>query len=142
MRQILTILFIVSVISTSAQKRNHSNDTLKVVSYKVTTVHEVSLINLIATPEKFDGKSLSVKGFLQIEYESSRIYLNKADYEAGITSNSIWVNPDELSMKKILKNNCNGHYVVLDGKFRVNSDHSSIVGSGELDDITRVYRLD
>jgi hypothetical protein len=33
------------------------------------------MIQLIATPEKFDGKTISVVGFLAVEPEDARLYL-------------------------------------------------------------------
>jgi hypothetical protein len=45
----------------------------------------VSLVRLMATPEKYDGKAVQVVGFLRLEFEGNGLYLHQEDYEHGIT---------------------------------------------------------
>jgi hypothetical protein len=44
----------------------------------------ISMINLIATPEKFEGKVISVVGFLAIEAEDARLFLSEEGYRQYI----------------------------------------------------------
>ncbi len=45
---------------------------------------DVTLVQLIANPEKFDGKSIRVIGFLRLEFEGNVLYLHREDYEHAI----------------------------------------------------------
>ncbi|WP_459815311.1 hypothetical protein [Geotalea toluenoxydans] len=50
---------------------------------------EVSIVSLIATPERYDGKVVRVYGVLVLEFEGDAIYITKADAENHIFKNSI-----------------------------------------------------
>jgi hypothetical protein len=51
----------------------------------------VSLIHLIANPEAFDGKPVSVMGFFRYEFEGTALYVHREDYEHALSKNGIWV---------------------------------------------------
>lgn len=58
---------------------------------------DVSIINLIATPEKFDGKLVSVIGFIHIGREQDLLFLGKqtltmvfTKMQCGSTSQNRW----------------------------------------------------
>jgi hypothetical protein len=53
---------------------------------------DVSLIQLIGNPDKYDGKSVRVIGFLRLEFEGDALYLHQEDFEHALTKNAIWVN--------------------------------------------------
>ena len=54
-------------------------------------VQDVSLIQLIAQPEKFEGTRVRLIGFLRIEFEGNAIYLHREDFDHGIAKNGLWV---------------------------------------------------
>ena len=56
---------------------------------------DVSMIQLLGTPEKFDSKFIRVYGFLRLEFEGKALYLHKEDYSQGLTKNSVWVDVPE-----------------------------------------------
>jgi hypothetical protein len=49
----------------------------------------VSIVELIAAPEKWDGKNLSVVGFGVFEYEGDAVYLHKEDFDLGLAQNAV-----------------------------------------------------
>jgi len=58
----------------------------------------VSMIQLIATPERFDRQRIQVTGYLSSQFENSALYLHEEDYARGITKNALWIEvPDALS---------------------------------------------
>ncbi len=74
----------------------------------------VSVIQLVATPEKFDGKLISVTGFL-VMTERALLFLHREDAEHGQASNSFSVIPSQEmrhSQEKL-----NGMYVRIVGVF-------------------------
>ncbi len=76
----------------------------------------VSMINIIATPEKYDGKMIYVEGILSLEFEDERLYFSKETYKNWITQSSVRV---RLSgeMKKSFKY-MQGEYAIIIGVFK------------------------
>ncbi|MBQ2319145.1 MAG: hypothetical protein II378_03145, partial [Clostridia bacterium] len=60
-------------------------------------VKDVTMIQLIATPEKYDGQLVRVIGVGNLEFEGNCISLSKEDLKYGV-GNSIWI---ELGEKAI-----------------------------------------
>src|ERR1700730_4548383 len=52
------------------------------------------MIQVIASPEKFDGKPISMIGFLSLEPEGEMLYLSYSDYSNGISENGLWIRPN------------------------------------------------
>lgn len=57
------------------------------------TLYGVSLLELIANPERFHGRRVSVRGYVRIEFEGSAIYLAKESFEAGSRRDALWLTP-------------------------------------------------
>jgi hypothetical protein len=52
---------------------------------------DISLIELIANPARFDGKQVRVTGYLVREFEGDAVYLHRDDYDHGIRRNGLWL---------------------------------------------------
>ena len=101
------------------------------------TPHKVSLINLVATPEKYDGKIIIVTGFLNLEFEDYALYFHSEDYERALTANSITISvQDDPELKKLDKK-----YVVIQGVFRSFGDLRYSRGHGHIENIERIAEL-
>jgi hypothetical protein len=102
-------------------------------------LNDISLVQLIATPEKYDGKVVQVAGFLSLEFEGHILYLHQADYENGMTKNGVWIVRNSLIDQNAEK--LDKQYVILVGTFHApENDHVSIA-SGSIKDITSVTLL-
>ncbi len=98
---------------------------------------DVSLIQLIANPEKYDGKRVRFIGFLRIEFEGNAIYFHREDYDRGLSRNGIWVDiPSD--MKTSEKSASDKHYVICVGVFRAGRHGHMDMFSGELSDVRRL----
>ena len=98
---------------------------------------DVSMVSLLATPEKFDGQLIRVCGFLRLEFEGNALYFHKEDYDHGLYQNSVWVNLAES--KENMKLNL--RYVFMEGVFRA-KDHGHLgLFGGTIDQIKRVQPL-
>jgi hypothetical protein len=75
----------------------------------------VSIIQLIATPEKFDGKLVSIIGFIHIGREQDLLYLGEEDFNYGVAENALWFHLSEEMGKDWQKLNRN--YVGIVGIF-------------------------
>jgi hypothetical protein len=75
----------------------------------------VSIIQLIASPEKYNEKTIAVIGFMTVAFESDMLYLSSEDYQHAILPNSLWFerNPQIMADSEKLDMN----YVELVGTF-------------------------
>ena len=100
---------------------------------------DVSLINLIATPEKYDGKLVRVIGISFLEFESNGLYLSKEDLENGVTKNALWIeiNPQTVGKTEKELSKYNGKYILVEGVFiKDNTGHMGLK-SGSIMNISR-----
>jgi hypothetical protein len=95
----------------------------------------VSMIQLIANPEKYDGKMVRVIGFLRLEFEGNALYLHKEDYGHSLVGNDIWVNVSPEMMENDQK--LNNKYVLLEGIFDAKRHGHMGMFAGELGNIKR-----
>lgn len=98
---------------------------------------DVSLIQLIANPQAYDGKRVRLIGFLRIEFEGDAIYLHKEDFDYAITRNALWIDIPE-DMRPSQKELVDLHYVLCEGTFRAGRHGQMGLFSGELSDVQRL----
>jgi len=79
----------------------------------IISAKEVSIISLIATPEKYENNIIVVNGVAGLSYEVSNLYLDDWSYSHGVNANSICLGSDF----KTKYNNFDGRAVVILGKF-------------------------
>ena len=96
---------------------------------------DVTLVRLIANPEKFDGKLIRVIGFLRLEFEGNVLYLHREDYENAILGDGIWVDATPAMMKETATLNMN--YVLLEGIFSAGNRGHMGMWSGTIKEIRR-----
>jgi hypothetical protein len=96
----------------------------------------VSILQLIATPEKYDGKEVLVVGFLQLQHEGTILYLHEDDWKHHINKNGLWImykvginaKPEALNMK----------YVIVKGTFDANNKGHMSLESGAITNVTLI----
>lgn len=123
---LFSLICLLSVLNCKAQSSTDSFDPT-----------DVSLINLIATPEKYQGKIVRVVGFLNLEFEGNAIYIHKEDYEHALLKNAIWV---ELSRDEAVKNSktFSKKYVILVGIFEMKDTGHMGMFSGAIKNLSRL----
>lgn len=77
---------------------------------------EVTMIQLIATPEKYDDQLVRVIGVGNLEFEGNCISLSKEDLKYGV-GNSIWIELGEKAISYEEAQQYNGEYVIIEGVF-------------------------
>jgi hypothetical protein len=90
----------------------------------------VSLIALIAAPERYHGKKVVVSGYMYLQRERSALYLGKADFQHSLFKNSLYLEvPNQMVVRLYPLNGC---YVEVTGTF--DGKHTGHMGafSGEL----------
>ncbi|MFP5236501.1 MAG: hypothetical protein ACLGSD_11415 [Acidobacteriota bacterium] len=98
---------------------------------------DVSMIQLIANPQRYDGKRVRIIGFLHLEFEGDSIYLHREDFEFGITKNALWIDvPRDMTPDQI--KSVNDNYVICTGTFAAGMHGHMGLNSGEVAKITRL----
>lgn len=125
MRRIVAIiLLIISAASFGAAEKFQS------------TPLNVSLLELIATPQRFDGVLVNVVGYLDMSREGDLLYLHQTDSENMLNSNAIWVHrTEQMGVDKI---KINRKYVKVVGVFRSGFKEQLGTPSCGIPDPTRV----
>ena len=95
-----------SVKSGSSETPNSANQYAK----------DVTMIQLIATPEKYDGQLVKVIGVGNLEFEGNCISLSKEDLKYRV-GNSIWIELGEKTISYEEAQKYNGEYVIIEGIF-------------------------
>ena len=98
---------------------------------------DVSIIRLIAAPERFAGKLVCVIGFLNIAFEGDAIYLHEEDFRRSLYMNSLFVHADDDMMTELKK--LSGHYVLIEGIFDPSQKGHMGLSSGG---VTKISRAD
>jgi hypothetical protein len=89
----------------------------------------VSMVQLLSSPERYDGKTVVVFGFLTIGQEDNNLYLGKGDYDNVLLANSIWVDVSREMLARSAELNLK--YVRIVGVFRLgNAGHHGIAVGG------------
>ncbi|MES2109406.1 MAG: hypothetical protein V4577_11690 [Bacteroidota bacterium] len=98
---------------------------------------DVSMISLIANPNKYKGKKVRLIGYLNLAFESDGLYLHEEDYLHGLTKNALWIEILRDSLAKPSVRKCIKHYVLVEGTFSELQGHMSAF-SASIENITRL----
>jgi hypothetical protein len=119
------------VLLQCAQVRSETNTTC--------TLFDPSLIALIATPERYDGKPIRVAGFANLEFEGNALYVTELDFQRALLRNAVWLDvPDSLTHSDSVGTH-RGYYIV-EGRFRAGQHGHMGLFSGAIDSVTRFDR--
>ncbi len=110
--------------------------TLLSTSARSAEVRKVSMIQLIANPEKYEGARVRIKAFLNLEFEGNALYLHREDFEKSIAENAIWI---ELTDKQLLASTrLSGGYTLVEGTFSAKERGHFGMFSGSIRQVTRI----
>jgi hypothetical protein len=96
----------------------------------------VSMVQLIADPSKFDGDEIRVIGYLRLDFEGEVLYLHKEDYEQSIVGNGIWIDITPSQLQNWSKRG--GGYAIAEGRFSASNKGHMGMWSGALKNVTRL----
>ena len=100
---------------------------------------DVTMVQLLATPEKYDGKLVRVIGVGNLEFEGNYLSLNKEDHAYG-SGNSIWIELGDRAISYEEAKEYNGKYVIVEGFFDKDDRGHFDMFCGSIKDINR-YQL-
>jgi hypothetical protein len=93
----------------------------------------VSLLQLIAAPDAFDGKYVRVHGFVCIEHEGTAVYLHREDCEHVLTKNGLWLKAEGSKEAQV-----NDRYALIEGRFTAKKKGHRDLWSGSIEEVTRM----
>lgn len=100
---------------------------------------EVSMVQLLSTPEKYDGKLIRVIGVGNLEFEGNYLSLSKEDHKYGV-GNSVWIELGEKAISYDEAKEYNGKYVIVEGFFDKDDRGHFDMFCGSIKNISR-YQL-
>ena len=93
----------------------------------------VSVVQLIANPDKYDSRPVTVIGCLKFDGERIVLFLGCEDARHHVTINGLWVNPTAQMSETLSK--LDGNYVMLVGTFAEYHSNTLHLSVGEIKDI-------
>jgi len=130
---------VISIEGEDRAKLSGRDSTLQLQT-SVKKIYVISIIKLIATPEKYHGKKVITSGFLNLQFEGTAIYIHKDDCDYGLNKNGFWVDfSDQVTSEQRAK--VNGKYVLLEGTFDMERAGHFGLWSGTIKDIVFVTSL-
>lgn len=99
----------------------------------------VTMLQLIAIPEKYDGELVRVIGVGNLEFEGNYLSLSKEDWEYGV-GNQIWIELGERALAYEEAKAYNGEYVIVEGFFDKDDGGHMDMFRGSIKDVSR-YEL-
>ena len=100
---------------------------------------EVSMVQLLSIPEKYDGKLVRVIGVGNLEFEGNYLSLSKEDHKYG-AGNSVWIELGEKAISYDEAKEYNGKYVIVEGFFDKDDRGHFDMFCGSIKNISR-YQL-
>jgi hypothetical protein len=95
----------------------------------------VSLVQLIADPEKYEGRSVRVMGFCVFQFEEQALFLHREDADQMNFANGLWL---ETSQQHA---DLNEAFIIAEGMFTA-KEHGHLGGwPGSIRNITRLERV-
>ena len=79
------------------------------------TVPTVSLITVIANPDRYHNKVIVVGGFVRVQFEGNAVYTHKDDFTYSITKNGLWLNFGKAKAEDV--RSIHQKYTLLKGRF-------------------------
>src|SRR5690348_3816290 len=87
---------------------------------------QVSVVQLVANPDRFNGKTVEVVGFFDPDWEGDSLYLNQEAYLNVIIADSLWL--DKVwEAPGYVKESMDLKYIKIVGIFRV-GDRGRVTG--------------
>jgi hypothetical protein len=90
MKNILLLLFLTIGSTTGAFAQNDTIAKPEKIKERPKS-EDISIINLIANPEKYYGRRVRVFGYMSSEFEGTAIYFSRDDYDHHIYKNAIFL---------------------------------------------------
>jgi len=97
---------------------------------------DVSIVQLIATPDAWEGKLVRVRGFCRVAFEETGLFLHREDSDVLNTWNGVWLDIDPASYQKL-----NEKFAFAVGRFTARSHGHLGAWSGTIREVRKLGPL-
>jgi len=119
-------------------------NSINIIGSEVKTIKKppemVSMVELLANSEKYDGKPIRVIGFTLVSPVTALIYPSHVDYEHHIRPNAIVLVLDRVAKRPgyIMKKNdkVQRQYSIIEGTFKADRRYRNLTYGGKIENIT------
>jgi hypothetical protein len=132
MRKIAVILILFLCIGCGTQ-----NSSIDVREPYTAEIQDISIIQLIANPNKFHHTKVRIIGFAIIEFEGTAMYLSREFADYGLSKNAIWLDIEHIKQFETFKQ-YDRKYVLVEGIFDKNDLGHISSCSGAIKSISRI----
>lgn len=102
---------------------------------KTSETYNVSIMQLITNPEKYNGRKVQITGIGCVDFEDNAVYFSQDDYKYLTSENALWLVLSEEEEKKYKQ--FNGQHVLINGTFNMNVKGFMGVFPGAIESIER-----
>ena len=100
----------------------------------------VSMIQLIANPDRYEGRLVRLIGVAHFAMEESALYLHREDAETLNSNNAVWLGASPGLTEEEYKA-LSGAFVVVEGRFTAKAHGHLGAFPGELESVRRLQRI-
>ena len=100
-----------------------------------------SMINLIASPERFDKRKIQTIGVARVGFEADFLYLTLEDARDTVMLNGVRLAFDDSKISESDKKKLNLRRVLVSGVFH-RSQANDGLGAGGISDISQIFALE
>lgn len=108
---------------------------------KTEEIQNISLVELIANPNKYHKKKIKVAGYFSNEHDGRAIYISKNDFITGIYKNGIYLYYGNLPMQKFEIEPPYQGYVTIIGVYNKDMKGSYNFYSGGFEEVISLKRM-
>ncbi len=142
-----TIVVVAAVASLFASISSSQNRlTIDSLNYKLKGFETVSMIQLIANPQLYEGKRVQVSGVMHLKYGDEALYLSKEDGDFLRTANALWIDfVNSPKIQTLLADSTpalgyfDGKKVILRGFFNYNNTGHLNAYAGAIERVDYVF---
>ena len=102
----------------------------------VSPTSPISLVRLLVTPGLYQGRAVSVVGFVRLQFEGDAIYLHREDCSFGIYANSLWLSLNDRIRRQATR--CAGRYCLVQGVFNQHNNGHFSLWPGGIDEVSHI----
>ncbi|MEP6690117.1 MAG: hypothetical protein ABJD07_03115 [Gemmatimonadaceae bacterium] len=88
------LTLVATILSSTAHAQGKSSTNVACAAPKMRVacaIYDVSLVQLIATPDRFHNKTVRVVGYAHIQGINTGLYLSREAFDQGVTKNAAWL---------------------------------------------------
>lgn len=105
------------------------------VAFAGGSTENTDFVDLLKTPEKYDGKVVSITGYVTIEFEGNALYIDSKSQKFASYEKGVWL---EIAKTPFEIKKYNGSKVLVKGIFKLSNKGHMGLWRGALEKVSKV----